>query len=129
MDRLDEELLVLRSVFPRASRDGSWFLIPDYPMRESWGWTPNPMPVAFHAQPNHPGQQPYGIYVPTDALVRGNVPGNRAGAGNRPPFAGDWSILSWSPQGGEWRPKGIVREGANLLTYALGFRDRFAEGS
>lgn len=127
--RLDDELVLLRSTFPATERSGPWFLIPDYPVPAEWGWTPRPLRVAFHAQPQHPGQQPYGIYAPTDVRVRGNGPGNCAAASNRPPFPGEWSVLSWSPQSTEWRPKADVRAGSNLLTFALSFRDRFAEGT
>ncbi|MFZ5481112.1 MAG: hypothetical protein ACOZNI_30400 [Myxococcota bacterium] len=129
--RIAAELELLRSVFPDVQHAESgfhWFLLPKYPMGDIGGWTPQPLPVAFHAQQAHPGTQPYGIYVPSDVLFQGRPPNNITAAGNHPPFPGSWSIMSWSPQGGQWRPTAEIQRGSNLLNWALGFADRFREG-
>lgn len=123
----DEHKLLL-TVFSAVVREGDWFLILDDERGPRFAWSPEPFPVAFHAQPAHPGQAPYGIYVRTDARVNGNVPNNfQATAANRPPFPGEWGVLSWAPEGA-WEPKATIWSGANLLNFAIGFEERFKQG-
>jgi hypothetical protein len=129
--RLDDEHKLLLSVFPSIVRDRDWFLLPDDVRARRLGWTPEPFPVAFHAQPQHPGQVPYGIYVLGNAQVGGRAPNNfQAMANNRPPFPGQWGVLSWTADAPcvPWVPKTPIEAGANLLNYALTFEERFREG-
>ena len=129
--RLEEEHRLLSSVFPGIVRSGDWFLIPDDARATRVGWSPDPFRVAFHAQPKHPGQVPYGIYVGSDVRFRGQVPNNfKPHCGQRPPFEGAWGVLSWQGdgQGIQWVPAARIREGANLLNFALTFQERFNEG-
>jgi hypothetical protein len=129
--RIVAELELLRTRFPDIlyQANGHWFLIPAYPMPAGRVWTPSPMPVAFHAQPGHPGQHPYGIYVPSGVRVDGHPPANfKDTADKRPPFPGSWAVLSWQPDGGQWIAKDDIRKGSNLLNYALGFTERFLQG-
>lgn len=129
-ERIREEYELLRSVFEAAVYNpvGDWFLIPDDHRAAEHGWLPTPFPVAFHAQTDHPGQAPYGIYVPSGVTVRGSTPNNfQASAQNRPAFPGTWGVLSWSVEG-PWIPKGDVRAGANLLSFALSFIERYRTG-
>lgn len=125
--RIREELELLREVFPDLIYEpkGDWFQIPNDLRALAVGWTPQPFPVAFHAQPNHPGQAPYGIYVREDVKVGGSTPQNfNSSAGQKPPFPGVWGVLSWTIEG-PWLPKEPAREGANLLNYALSFEERY----
>jgi len=129
--RLDEEHKLLSAVFPGIIRSGDWFLIPDDARAVRAGWSPSPFPVAFHAQQNHPGQVPYGIYIARDARTNGQVPNNfNANSGQRPPFEGQWGVLSWQAdsQGVPWIPMERIQEGANLLNFAITFQERFNEG-
>ena len=129
--RLGEEHQLLALVFPSVTRSGDWFYLSHDSRATKCGWTPDPFPVAFQAQPEHPGQVPYGIYVPSSALVRGQSPNNfNAQAENRPPFAGDWGVLSWQgdADGRPWVPAQKVQMGANLLNYLITFERRFKEG-
>lgn len=129
--RLDEDHKLLLRVFANIVREGDWFLLPDDVRARRLGWTPDPFPVAFHAQPKHPGQVPYGIYVPSNAQVGGRAPKNfQPVASNRPPFPGQWGVLSWTADapGVPWVPKTPIEAGANLLNYALTFEERFREG-
>ncbi len=122
--RVAAELELLHGVFADIEyvEDGYWLLIPEYPLSGTIQWTPAPLPVAFHAQPGHPGQAPSGV------RVAGQVPDNIQDPANKqPPFAGRWALLSWTVNG-EWQPKPNPREGANLLDYALGFKERFNQG-
>ena len=129
--RLEEERRLIASVFPSVVRSGDWFLIPDDSRAVRHGWTPAPFPVAFRAQPGHPGQVPYGIYVPSSARMGGQAPNNfSATASNPPPFAGRWGVLSWQgdADGKPWVPRTQIREGANLLNFLLTFEERYKEG-
>lgn len=129
--RLDAEFKLLARFRSEIVREGDWFLLQDDQRARSLGWTPDPFPVAFHAQPKHPGQAPYGIYVPSDARVRGQAPNNfQLNTANKPPFPGQWGVLSWTPErpGLPWQPKTAIEEGANLLNFFLTFQERFDEG-
>ena len=129
--RLEEEHKLLVEFFPNIMRDGDWFLVPDDPRARKIGWTPDPFPVAFHAQPKHPGQAPYGVYITSCAKIGGRTPENfNANAANRPPFPGRWGVLSWTPEkpGLPWVPKTAIHEGANLLNFLCTFEERFREG-
>lgn len=132
-DRINEEFELLRSVYPDIQRAMSgqehWFHIPAYSIPQALGWTPAAMPIAFHAQPKHPGAAPYGIFVPTRVCVHGQAPNNfNANANKAVPFPGRWGVLSWTVQSATWRPKADTRSGSNLLNYALGFIERFQQG-
>lgn len=126
---LDDELLLIRSRFPDASRDGQWFHIPAYPVRCA-GWNRTVTPVAFRAQIGHPTTPPYGIYVPV-GMRHGDVPPQnyQEPVQERPPFGGDWGLFSWAPEDGQWRPGATPGSGANLLNFVLGFSARFQQGA
>ena len=129
--RLEEEHQLIASVFPSVIRVRDWFLIPDDARAPRHGWTPDPFPIAFHAQPGHPGQVPYGIYVPSSVQIGGQTPSNfTANASNRPPFEGQWGVLSWQgdSDGIPWVPAQQIRAGANLLNFVITFEERFKEG-
>lgn len=132
-DRVEEELVLLREVFGVVEHQQvgkeHWFRIPAYPGVDDLGWSPEPMPVAFHSQAGHPGQDPYGIYVPAGARVGGRPPGNaKDPAAKQPPFSGRWAVLSWTVESSTWRPKANARAGSNLVNFALGFIERFRSG-
>lgn len=129
--RLEEEYKLIASVFPSVVRHGDWFLIPDEARAVRHGWIPDPFPVAFQAQPGHPGQVPYGIYVSSSVQVNGKTPDNFAPeADNKPPFEGQWGVLSWQgdSDGIPWIPAREIRAGANLLNFIITFEKRFKEG-
>ena len=112
-------------------RSGDWFLVPNDLRATRHGWTPEPFPVAFHAQPKHPGQAPYGIYVLSSAQVRGQGPDNfKSNAKHRPPFDGEWGVLSWQAEDDRigWVPAQRIREGSNLLNFFITFEERFKQG-
>ena len=126
--RLEEEHKLLLVVFPDILHSRDWFCISDDARARRLGWGPNPFPVAFHAQPGHPGQAAYGIYIPSDATVNGAAPKNfQAVASNVPPFPGRWGVLSWTHES-PWVARTSVHESTNLLNFALGFGVRFKQG-
>ena len=128
--RLEAERRLIVTIFSRVARSGDWFLIPDDARATRHGWTPDPFPVAFHAQRGHPGQVPYGIYVPSSARIGGQEPNNfNADAHNQPPFAGQWGVLSWQGDADDtpWVPATRISEGANLLNFLITFEERFKE--
>ena len=130
--RLEEEHRLIASVFPSVVRSSDWFLIPNDFRATRHGWTPDPFPVVFHAQPGHPGQVPYGIYVLSSVQIGSQTPNDfNANASNRPPFDGQWGVLSWQgdKDGIPWVPAQQIRKGANLLNFAITFEERFQEGA
>lgn len=125
--RLDEELRLIQSRFPAASRSGEWFHIPSYPVTGK-GWNRAETSVAFRAQSGYPAGQPYSFYVPSGIRVKEGLPQSyQDTASDKPPFAGNWGQFSWMPDDGQWRPSESPRTGANLLNFALGFENRFRE--
>ncbi len=129
--RLEEEYNLIATIFRSVVRSGDWFLIPDDVRATRLGWTPDPFPVAFHAQARHPGQVPYGIYVSSSARIGGQIPNNfSANVNHRPPFEGPWGVLSWQGDGHgiPWIPAQRIRKGANLLNFVITFEERFKEG-
>lgn len=129
--RLGQEHELIASVFPSVVRSGDWFLLQNDTRAIRSGWTPDPFPVAFHAQPGHPGQVPYGIYVSPSARVNGRTPNNfSATTGNPPPFDGEWGVLSWQgdADGIPWFPKQRISDGSNLLNFLITFEERFKQG-
>ena len=129
--RLEEEHKLIATIFPSVVRLGDWFLIPDDTRATRYGWTPDPFPVSFHAQQRHPGQVPYGIYVPSSAQIGGKTPNDfRDVASKRPPFEGRWGVLSWQgdADGIPWVPAQQIRKGSNLLNFLITFEERFKEG-
>ena len=129
--RLEEEKRLIATIFPSVVRLREWFLIPHDARATRYGWTPDPFPVAFHAQPGHPGQVPYGIYVPSSVRIAGRSPSNfSADASNRPPFEGQWGVLSWQGDSDDrpWIPATRICEGANLLNFVITFEEWFKEG-
>lgn len=131
-ERIAAELSLLETVFPDIEfvEHGSWFLIPKYPVPPDPSWSPSPMRVAFCAKPGHPGQSPYGIYVPSGVRVDGQVPQRmKDPADQQPPFPGPWAVLSWQADGDEWKAHADIRQGSNLLNFALGIRERFSQGA
>jgi len=129
-DRINEELNLIRKYFPDAaiSECRQWILIPEYKIKNGTAWNKEVIQVCVNIPLGHPGAIPYGIYVPSDLKYCGNVPGSfQQNAQNKPPFEGNWGMLSWSPVLGEWKPKADVYKGSNLYNFISTFKDRFDE--
>jgi hypothetical protein len=128
--RLHAEHELLQRFYPGAVRAGSWFLLPEYRVAADKGWCRTTMPIAFQAQPNHPATAPYGFYVPAGITCNGARPNNYTEpCAPAPPFDGSWGMFSWSiSDAGLWIPKTDLVSGANLLSAARSFADRFLEG-
>ena len=124
-ERVQEELALLKSRYPDLEfrPDGHWARIPAYTMPT--GWNRTIIEVAFSIVV--PPALPYGIYVPSGLLFNGQRPNNYGEATNVP-FAGTWSVFSWSPADGEWKPGATPKTGSNYLNWVLGFAGRFKEG-
>ena len=129
-ERIDAELALLRQFHPdlRYVAEGQWMCLPGYPLPS--GWSADRIAVAWQVPPGYPGTPPYGIYVPAGLLFKGGRPNNYTEpAGAQPPFGGRWGIFSWAPADGQWCPRADLRRGVNLLTWILGFAERFREGT
>lgn len=128
-NRIKEELDLLEKHFSKISyvEDGQWVLIEDYPVPGNLSWNRATTNICFQIPVEYPGKSPYGFYVPTGILCRGEAPGSyKDVADNQPPFQGQWGFFSWQTE--EWRPAANSIAGSNLLNYVRTFRNRFLEG-
>lgn len=130
-DRIAIELELLRGRWPSMEWADAerWVRIPRYPVpAEPPAWNRRETDVAFQILNAHPGKPPYGLYVPVGIRFNGNLPANyQEPAANRPPFAGEWGVFSWTVE--DWRPHSDVRAGSNLVNWVAGFTHRFREGA
>lgn len=129
-DRLDQELNLLRSLFPDLLCDEQrkWVLLPGYRLPEGMEWNKEVMDICIEIKAGFPGVAPYGIYVPADLRYGNEEPKSwHASPGNKPSFSGNWGFLSWSPEQ-EWKAGADVISGSNLLNFVLSFSDRFKSG-
>lgn len=127
-ERIEEELALLRTVYPHLNHKDQWVLIPSYPLPA--GWSQTVVDVALVIKDSYPGTPPYGIYVPAGLRFKGASPSNYTEpASEQPPFGGTWGIFSWQPEGADWRPTADLSKGANLLNWVQGFAKRFQEGA
>jgi hypothetical protein len=127
MERVADEIALLKSRFPTFDVNGRWVRIPLYPTGP--GWNRESTDVAFQIQEGHPAAAPYGIYVPEGMRFNGLMPGNYTEpAANQPPFGGRWGFFSWQPDDNQWKPHAEITKGANLLNWVLGFAMRFRDG-
>ena len=127
--RIEAELTLIRQWFPDVEYrlEGCWVCVPSYPLPE--GWNRERTDVAFQISQGHPVQPPYGFCVPAGIQFRGNTPNNYTEPiANQPPFEGTWGLFSWTPAAKSWKPTADVQEGANLLDWVKGFKDRFNDG-
>ena len=128
--RVTKEIdLVLQAYLGARHEGGLWVFIPQYPLPP--GWNRERTDVAFQVPIGYPATPPYGIYVPVGMRFGTAMPSNYAEpAGNQPPFPGPWAIFSWAPGDGEWQvPSSEIIGSASLLSFARGFKVRFAEGA
>ncbi len=128
-ERIGAEISLLQRAFPSLEHRESWVRLPGVPLPE--GWAPNVVDVAFQISDAFPVAPPYGIFVPAGLRFNGTMPVNYTEpAGSQPPFGGVWGLFSWSvADAADWRPTASVEHGVNLLQWARGFAQRFAEGA
>ena len=131
-DRMKEEISLLKKYFPnlQVSESEDWFLIPEFPLPTAYKWNTPVIQVAFQKPPGYPASPPYGIYILNGLTINDESLDNSVAATNKPPFLGDWTIVSWAIDtvATNWAPKVIVAEGSNLLNFAQSIKDRFNEG-
>lgn len=127
-DRIEQELSLLRRHWPNMKYDdsGRWICLPDYPLPKNWSLSY--IDLVFQIPVGYPGTLPYGIFVPQGLMVDGQQPSNFAASGHVIPFKGNWWILSWTPDDGQWKATADLLKGSNLLNWAIGFSKRFNEG-
>ena len=129
-DRIDLELQLLRTRWPSLDyvEAGRWVRIPEYPIpADPAGWNRTETDGVFQILDAHPGQPPYGLYVPAGIQFNGGLPAKyQEPAANQPPFGGDWGIFSWTVE--HWQPAADIHAGSNLLNWVVGFSQRFKEG-
>lgn len=129
-ERVAAEVELLRRVFPNLQYQpsGHWVLLPGYEMPTGWNMTASD--VAFQVSVSYPGTPPYGLYAPSGLRFKEAVPANYSDpAGTQPPFPGRWAVFSWQPDDGQWTPHAEPAKGTNLVNWALGFAQRFRQGT
>ena len=128
-ERVEAELTLLRSLYPKLEyvAQGEWVRVPAF--RLPAGWEPQTIDLVFHIPAAYPGTPPYGLYVPSGLCFKRQAPANATDpAGTQPPFAGRWAILSWTPVD-NWFAAANPVEGSNLVNWAKGALQRFQEGA
>lgn len=131
-ERLKEEIELISKYFPNVilSPCKKWILISKYKLPTDRNWNKEEISICINIPNGLPGVMPYGIYVPSDLRCNNQVPGSfQPNANNKPPFEGNWGMLSWSPVPGEWKPNADIRKGSNLYNFIRTFKDRFNEGT
>lgn len=123
--RIREEFELLLRFYPKAVLEGSWVLVPNYPLPPCW--SRSTVHTCFQIRDPYPGRSPYGIHVGDGLRYEGKMPQNyKEPTNHNPPFPGTWSIFSW--ECAVWQPGATAESGHNLLTYVRGFTARFKEG-
>lgn len=131
-ERIEEEFQLIRKYYPTltVSNCKKWGLIENFKLPSEMSWNKESIPVCFTIPSGYPGSVPYGIYVPSDLQCDHKEPMSfKKVADNKPPFEGDWGMLSWTPDAGEWKPTSDILLGSNLLNFINTFHDRFKEGA
>ena len=129
IDRIDNEIALVLTRFKKAeaSENKRWIKIPEYELPANMGWNETCMDICCEFKSGYPGVAPYGIYVPSYLLYNGQPPGSwKAVVANRPPFDGEWGMLSWSPP--TWNPQNDLVKGSNMLNFIQTFQNRFLSG-
>lgn len=126
--RIEEELAILRAVFPGIEVVGAepWIRVPSFIVPPGLAWNRTHTDIAFMPPPAYPGAPPYGLYVPAGIRFGDAVPNNYQEPVGGPPFGGQWGCFSWGPV--DWRPTADARRGPNLLNFVRSFAARLREG-
>jgi hypothetical protein len=125
--RVDAELALLRRQWPQLEYEptGQWVLLSDYPLTE--GWSRDSAAVAFQIPAGPGGTPPYAFYIDGPLDYRGQPPANYTFPVGVVPFPGTWGIFSWAPAAWPWAED--PAQGANMVSFARSFADRFAQGA
>jgi hypothetical protein len=131
MNRLDQELDLVRSVFPDAelrSVDGvHWVRLPAYPLPDGLYKQGPEVEVAFRI-PSEAGEPPYAFWVRPGLDLVSGAGLNNYGYPAETPWGSDWGQFSWTIEG-PWVPKADLAAGANALKFVRSFAERLGEGS
>jgi len=132
MNRLDQELALVRTAFPAAELDPhegvNWVRIPAYPLPPGIYRQGDELELLAFRIPSQAGEAPYGFWVhPGLELCSGEPLGNYTYP-TATPWGESWGQFSWSPQG-SWVPKAEIRSGANMLDFVRTFAVRLEEAS
>ena len=126
--RIELEIELLRSLYSDLEINGQWIRIPEYKVPQDKPWNRKIMEICIEIPAEYPGGQPYGIYVPAGIQCNGSKPNNYVEPSQKkPPFIGEWGVMSWSPDG-PWKPTSDIHKGPNLMNFVQSFAKRFNEG-
>lgn len=130
VDRIWEEITLIKKYYNNLEHDESrrWIIIHDYFLPKNMQWNKNVIDVCFIIPNGYPGTSPYGIYVSSDLRYDEEVPNNiNPNLKDKPPFPGNWVLLSWTPTD-RWNPNAEIQKGSNMLNFVRSFYDRFKSG-
>ena len=132
MNRVEEELALVRTAFPAAEFEQhdevNWVRIPAYPLPSGVYRQGDALEFLAFRIPAQAGEAPYGFWVhPGLELCSGAALGNYTYP-TETPWGSDWGQFSWSPEG-PWVPKTEIRSGANMLDFVRSFAARLKEAS
>lgn len=129
MDRIDEELTLLRRFYPdlEYKGEGRWVRFPHFKVPAEPKWSSQVVDVAVQFLPGYPGQKPYAFYVSPPLTLESGVPVKDACASVEPPWPGQWQKFSWDAP--EWFATADLRTGSNMLNFVQTFSERLAQGA
>jgi Prokaryotic E2 family E len=132
MNRVEEELALVRTAFPAAELDPhdevNWVRIPAYPLPPGVYQEGEELELLAFRIPAQAAEAPYGFWVhPGLELSSGQPLGNYTYS-TETPWGNDWGQFSWSPEG-PWVPKTEIRSGANMLDFVRSFTVRLEEAA
>lgn len=125
-ERLKKELELLAHDYPgvRLENDGTWLIVPDFPVPA--GWNRETITILVIVPAGYPQTPPDNFHVePGLKLANGEMPDNYT-ENCGPPTPG-WSRFSWHIDG-TWRPSSNAAEGDNLHRFLWSVRGRLGMG-
>lgn len=124
-ERILAELELVKRRFPdvESGDDGSWLLIPDWPLPQGWSCEMTPVLVTIPA--GYPTTAPDNFHAADDlCLASGGEPGNSSRG--QALLGRTWRTFSWHLDD-NWRPAQDPAAGDNLLTFLEGCRARLED--
>ncbi len=129
-ERIKKEIALLKKYYKDLELDenGKWVIIRNYSLPKNMKWNKEVIDLCFVIPIGYPGANPYGIYVPLELKYGEQQPNNiNPNIKEKPPFPGNWVLLSWTPVE-KWNYKSEITKGSNLLNFVQSFCYRFKDG-
>ena len=129
-DRIDEELAFIRQIFPDVEYQEEGALGAPLLLLAPRGMEPSKVGCSISDQRRPPWSATLWDVCPFGSAISGKYAQQLHRACGQPTtFWRGMGLLLLGPADGYWIPSAAVRNGANLLDWVKGFKDRFAEGN